>query len=331
MRPDVQSSGADRAGGGQDGTPARAGRLAYAVVASPDLDAAERFWTAFGLTTTERSEARLYLRSTAGDPYVCVVEKGDPRVIGLGFSLDDEGSLEAAARLPAASPIHSHDHPGGGSCVTVADPLGYRLELVHGRRDTPELPVSYSPCNSSVEPYRRVGTPARPPRGPAKVRRLGHAVLVTPEVEEVTSWYQRNLGLRCSDVLREPEGHRTVGTFLRVDRGSEYVDHHVLNLTDGSRRGVNHLAFEVRDFDDVMTGHEHLAAAGYQHARGPGRHVIGSQVFDYWLDPWGLMVEHYTDTDMMNDQAEAGEYAVGGTDSPWGASSSPAAKKLIFP
>ncbi|WP_431236268.1 hypothetical protein ACQ856_29925 (plasmid) [Mycolicibacterium psychrotolerans] len=31
-----------------------------------------------------------------------------------------------------------------------------------------------------------------------------------------------------------------------------------------------------------------------------GRHVQGSQVFDYWADPDGLLVEHYADGDVFD-------------------------------
>jgi hypothetical protein len=55
----------------------------------------------------------------------------------------------------------------------------------------------------------------------------------------------------------------------------------------------------VQNIDDVMLGHEHLKRTGkYEQIWGIGRHVLGSQVFDYWKDPWGRVHEHWTDTDM---------------------------------
>jgi hypothetical protein len=55
-----------------------------------------------------------------------------------------------------------------------------------------------------------------------------------------------------------------------------------------------------------MLGHDHLRQADYEHSAGVGRHVLGSQVFDYWRDPWGHMVEHFTDGDLLNDRHETG-------------------------
>ena len=45
-----------------------------------------------------------------------------------------------------------------------------------------------------------------------------------------------------------------------------------------------------------------MASAGYAHQWGIGRHILGSQIYDYWLDPWGHMVEHWTDGDLFNNQ-----------------------------
>merc|ERR1711990_1404124 len=40
--------------------------------------------------------------------------------------------------------------------------------------------------------------------------------------------------------------------------------------------------------------------APYHHARGIGRHINGSQVYDYWHDPFGFQLEHWTDGDQFN-------------------------------
>ena len=67
--------------------------------------------------------------------------------------------------------------------------------------------------------------------------------------------------------------------------------------------GLNHLAYEVQNFDDLMLGHQHLKQLGrYKHWWGVGRHVIGSQIFDYWHHPWGRAHEHWTDTDLVSSR-----------------------------
>ena len=62
----------------------------------------------------------------------------------------------------------------------------------------------------------------------------------------------------------------------------------------------------IEDWDAVMVGHDHLARAGHTHHAGIGRHVLGSQVFDYWKDPFGNVLEHFTDGDLLNASHETG-------------------------
>lgn len=65
-------------------------------------------------------------------------------------------------------------------------------------------------------------------------------------------------------------------------------------------RPASHAAFEVVDFDDLMADNHHLQAKSYRHDWGVGRHILGSQAFDYWRDPWGHRVEHWTDGDLFD-------------------------------
>ena len=131
--------------------------------------------------------------------------------------------------------------------------------------------------------------------------RIGHAVLKSHRSRQLVQWYQETLGLLCSDEVLQPNGQLAL-SFNRVDRGEEYVDHHVLLIDIGPKAGINHTAYEICDLDDLMLGHEHLKAKGYENVWGVGRHVYGGQLFDYWMDPWEFMYEHWTDTDRVNAQ-----------------------------
>jgi len=137
--------------------------------------------------------------------------------------------------------------------------------------------------------------------------------------EKTLGWYREMLGFRCSDEFYAGEKTNVVGSFNRLDRGDGYVDHHAFFCIRGDKSGLNHLSFEAADIDDVMVGHEHLEKKGYEHMWGIGRHLIGSQLFDYWADPWGRVHEHWADTDVLNAHTppnllERGE----GTGGPWG-------------
>ena len=126
---------------------------------------------------------------------------------------------------------------------------------------------------------------------------------MTPDFDRAVQWYRETLGLLPSDEVFRGEPDHVVGSFNRLDRGAEFVDHHVLYVMRGEKTGLNHISFEVQDFDDVLVGHEHLKASGYRPTWGVGRHALGSQVFDYWFDPWDRVHEHWTDSDRLNASA----------------------------
>ena len=110
-----------------------------------------------------------------------------------------------------------------------------------------------------------------------------------------------------------------IGSFNRLDRGETYVDHHVFFCIQGKKTGLNHLAYEVQDVDDVMIGHNHLKTKGYAHVWGVGRHQLGSHIYDRsWQDPWGRVHEHWTDTDTLNAHALPGLHGVDALNGPWG-------------
>ena len=49
-----------------------------------------------------------------------------------------------------------------------------------------------------------------------------------------------------------------------------------------------------------MIHHFHMKTSGkYIHEWGIGRHLLGSQLYDYWRDPAGFILEHWTDGDLM--------------------------------
>jgi catechol 2,3-dioxygenase-like lactoylglutathione lyase family enzyme len=280
--------------------------IAYVRFGAPDLDAMERFLHEFGLATTAREASRLFVRGSDPEPYVHVTEQGEPGFRGVAFAAASGADLAAAAKLDGASPVEKIDAPGGGQRVRFTDPDGFEVEVVHGRERLAPLPVRRAaPLNTGQE-RARLGELQRVPRGPAQVKRLGHMVLRVSDYATSTAWYCSRFGFLPSDHAYLGERDHVIATFLRCDRGDAYVDHHTFLCVGAGEAAFDHAAFEVQDIDAVMAGHDHLAAAGYQHHAGIGRHYLGSQVFDYWRDPWGHVVEHFTDGDLLDASAEPG-------------------------
>jgi hypothetical protein len=85
------------------------------------------------------------------------------------------------------------------------------------------------------------------------------------------------------------------------------------------RTGYAHSAYQLSDLDEVAASGEYLRERGYRHAWGIGRHIQGSQIFDYWRDPDRLMFEYYTDGDVFDCSVEPGwaPFSVSGL-SQWG-------------
>jgi catechol 2,3-dioxygenase-like lactoylglutathione lyase family enzyme len=274
--------------------------IAFVRFAAPDLDVMERFLTDFGLVVTAREGGALYVRGTDGSPYLHVTEQGETGFRGVAFEAGSAENLAAAAKLDGASAIEKIDAPGGGQRVCFNDPDGFAVEVVHGRAELAPLQVrSAAPLNRGSD-RPRLGRLQRVAGGPSCVKRLGHAVLRVSDFRRSEAWYKSRFGFVSSDEVYLGDRDNIVTAFMRCDRGAEYSDHHTLLCVGLGEVGFDHAAFEVEDIDAVMAGHDHLVAGGYEHHAGIGRHVLGSQVFDYWKDPWGHVLEHFTDGDLLN-------------------------------
>ena len=277
--------------------------IAFGRLQSPDLDVAEEFLVNFGMTRAERTNDTLYMRGTDPTPFIHVTHLGESKFIGLAFRAQSEEDLEKISKANGASAIENLDEPGGGKRVRLIEPNGYQIEVVFGQESVEAIPVPRFGVNTAAARASRLGELTRIEPGPSHVKRLGHAVIMTPDVAGGTKWFRETLGLVSSDDVYAGEKENIIATFNRVDGGERFVDHHTFLCIGGETAGLNHMAFEVHDIDDVFMGHFHLSEMKkYDHMWGLGRHVLGSQIFDYWQDPWGRVHEHWTDSDRLNDK-----------------------------
>jgi len=185
--------------------------------------------------------------------------------------------------------------------VRLREPNGYQMEVVWGLEALPPIRVERPVMNTGSEPLRRAGSVLRLPKSPAPIKRIGHGVMGTPKVRETVQWFRDTLGFIGSDDVYAGQKDNVIGSFNRCDRGDEYTDHHTLFCVMNERAGMNHVSFEVPDVDAVFQDHEYLTRLGkYEHMWGVGRHLLGSQVYDYWCDPWGRVHERWADTDRLN-------------------------------
>ena len=281
--------------------------LAWLEFQKPDLEASERFARAFGFSTLSRTAEELVLRGTdAGAPCV-MVRKGPSKYLGAAFQAADASDVVRLAGAVGATAARLPENLGGLG-VDLVDPSGARVRVVADLHEHPAQPSQPVQTLNLGHQVQRVNRTQRPVREPARVERLGHVVLQTTKYRETLDWYLEHLGLIVSD-FKYFEGQRERGptmSFIRCDRGSEPADHHTLAMTLGPRNRYVHSAYQVADIDALAAGGEYLQGLGYFRSWGIGRHIEGSQIFDYWRDPDGFLVEHFTDGDLFDSTLEPG-------------------------
>jgi catechol 2,3-dioxygenase-like lactoylglutathione lyase family enzyme len=282
--------------------------IAFVRYAAPDLEAMERFLLDFGMRTAARTDAALYMRGVGTDHHLHITELSESAA-PLGFGLRAR-SADDLARLAAelGTSVEQNPEPGGGRRVRVKDPAGFLIDVIHGQQMHAPIEHRQSIPMNAIASRRRHGQYVRLTPAPSHVVRLGHVFAQSNDFRGSVDFYTRLLGFKISDTYFAGSPDNTIAVFLHCGLGDTWTDHHTLGFlaaSDGRSR-FDHSAYEVIDLDDVVQGGEYLKTKGYRHSWGVGRHIQGSQIFDYWRDPFGNKVEHWTDGDLVNDSTPVG-------------------------
>lgn len=294
--------------------------IAYVRVAVDDLDEQERFLLEFGMRRAHRTDRALYMRGAGTQPVIHISElRSDEYRPTIGLVATSPADLKICAR-EFGTAVEENTEFGGGAIVRVADPSGFQIEIVH-RPPIEPLPLrAVNPGNVGPDRsrYGRMNAKARFDRGPSHVLRLGHVVTVVPNADEAFEWYARNFNFRITDRFHSPDDDsRNMLIFAHCGLGQRFTDHHTLAFIDTKAfpampvSTIDHSAYEVLDWDDLMMGHDVLKNAGRTHTFGVGRHVTGGMVFDYWRDSAGNKIEHWADGDYVNDDYESSRDPLG--------------------
>lgn len=276
----------------------RALDLAYVRMTAPDVEEQSRFLQDFGLADLGwHRDARLFASANEA-PFCYIIEQGAASFKGLGLWVDSIDTLGAIAAKEGAE-IAPIALPGGGSHVRMIDPDGFEIDAVAGQTFSPRASAVATASWNENGGRERVDAFRRTQKGPSHVLRLGHIGLAVTDFKRSERWYKERFGLLTTEEF-EAEPGKPLGSFMRLDRGAEPTDHHTIVLVEsptGAR--LRHIAFEVAGLDDLMAGREYLTQHGYKPHWGVGRHIFGSQIFDYWFDPYGREHEHWTDGDQL--------------------------------
>ena len=285
--------------------------IEYVIFHHPDPAAARQFMLDYGLIDLEQKGDSLYMRSYGDAPFSYVTSKGDSAFVGMGFRAASREALDRlAARFDSA--VMECPHPGGGLYAIGRDPDGRRLEFVFGAKRSTPIPSGGAPIVwNDAHAKKRLGAFQRPAYGPSHAQRLGHVALLTPAPQKLIAWYCETLGMKPSELIYRDEETNVLASFMHLDKGAAWTDHHTVAVVGAPAAEVDQISFECRDFDDLGMGYITMVDKGHTHRWGIGRHLHGSQVFDYWTDPAGFHVEHYVDGDLVNEDNPTRKYPFG--------------------
>lgn len=284
----------------------RAVALAFLRWEKKSLTRTESFWRDFGFSIVSSEPGRLVARGTDAAPCISIAERGPKnRFVGPAFSMSDDTDLQIYVRDFGAKALSPNEIPGGGKGVALTDPCGRVVWLLQGQANAVRLPNRdpVTHLTNSANLAQRINALVRTPVEPSRVVRLGHVVLQTVDFNAMADWYLRVLGLIPTDVQYLADGSPSLA-FCRLDLGDTPADHHCVVLVGGIEDKYEHSAYEVVDLDAIGQGQQVLRANGWTHMWGIGRHLLGSQLFDYWFDPEGFEYEHYTDGDLFTADFE---------------------------
>jgi len=242
----------------------------------PDLAAAETFYTGtWRLEVAARTDGTLYLRGSGSDHHLLALHAapGTPQILKVTLRARSAEALAAVAQAAVAAggmverPAAPAADPSGGQALVIRDADGRRIEIVHG------------------DALR----PATAPLPPDQPVRLAHAVLNSHAVEDTRVFFEQALGFVLADRTR-------IMAFMNCD-----ADHHTIALGDTDNDALNHIAFLMPTLDAVMRGGGRMKDAGMPPQWGPGRHGPGDNAFNYFVDPFGIVIEYTAEVEQIDD------------------------------
>jgi catechol 2,3-dioxygenase-like lactoylglutathione lyase family enzyme len=252
----------------------KARRLRHVCFSTPDLARqADYYQSIVGLGLVARDSDRLFLASES-DELAGILEAGaEAACTRIAFEVaPDLDPVDLRADLATsgiASDIRSDSGPGISRSLVFVDADGTQIELIPGW----------------------TASPAKAPVGGIAANRLGHVAMYTADPQRTQKFYSEVLGFRVSDWIEQ--------SFVFMRCGA---DHHSLNFVAGEGRGMNHIAFALRDSSHMHRACDLLGRNRMPILWGPVRHGPGHNVAVYHRNPDGQIVEMFFDLDRMTDE-----------------------------
>lgn len=253
--------------------------LRSVAVSATDPDKLRPFYEdLWGLETVDvTGEGSILLRANGAEHHVLSLVPGPGhRMEGIGLGATSAAYVDELAAALTAAGVGAVRGPGpraaeigGGYGVTFLDPEGRLVEV-----------------SADVATHEAIAPGTRP--GPD---RLSHIVLNSVSLPASVDFYTSLLGFKISDSYEND-----LMVFLRCNQL-----HHCLVLAPGEWTSLNHVAFEVASADEVMKALGRMRKAGVDTVWGPGRHGPGGNVFCYFVDPVGNVIEYTAELLELDD------------------------------
>jgi catechol 2,3-dioxygenase-like lactoylglutathione lyase family enzyme len=243
-------------------------------LAVTNLEEAGRFYeSVWALRPVEaRDGVRLY-RGTAAYHHIVGLHRAPrPGLVRIVFDVADRDGVDALhhAISTAGGPVTAPARlaaDGGGYGFGCRDPDGRNLAFVCACADHADIK------DMSDRP-----------------RQIAHVNLNALNFDASHRFFTETLGFRQID-------ENAPLWFLHCDTS----EHSSIVLAKTGLATLNHIAFEMPDFDSVMRGMGRMKENGYPIEWGPGRHGPGNNVFAYFCGPDEVPIEYTAEVLQIDD------------------------------
>lgn len=241
--------------------------LRHVGLITPVLEEQAHFYEhVWGLDRVQGDEDVVYFRGAGPEHHILSLHAGEKRGLHhIAFGMVDKLAVDRAAEIlaeqgvPIISPPGYLDESGKGYGLRFLDPDGRCIEL-----------SAWVEIHTSTWTKKNVDPIV-----------LNHVVLNTMDIDRIVDFYTTVMGFKVSDWSE----HQMV--FLRCNK-----KHHSISFNQAPHNSVNHVAYEVDNVDEVMRGIANVKKADVEPLWGPGRHGPGNNVFCYFQDPAGYVLEY---------------------------------------
>jgi catechol 2,3-dioxygenase len=242
-------------------------------LAASNVEEAARFYeTVWNLQPVATGNDARFFRGTSAYHRVLGLYRGAPAVVRIVFDVADRKAVDtlhkaiAAAGCAVSAPAEISS-AGGGYGFGCKDPDGRNLGFVCAcadHRDTQDKPDH--------------------------PRKIAHVNLNARDFDASLAFFTNALGFRIVD-------ENAPLWFLHCANS----DHASIVLAKTNLPTLNHVAFELPEYDSVMRGMGRMKDNGYPLEWGPGRHGPGNNVFAYFCGPDEVPIEYLAEVLQIDD------------------------------